>query len=106
MTGIRHQAKESLLRSRDLHSLQREYKAKYGDISAVHAELACKLFEQPYLNANAAKELLDVTSPTAYRAIDQLEDAGVLEQITEKKRNREYRAREIFEILELPPRTY
>jgi len=106
VTGIRHQAEESLRRSRELHSLQREYEATYGDTSAAYAELACKLFEQPYLTATVVQELLDVTGPTAYRAIDQLETEGVLEETTGKKRNREYRAREIFEILERPPRTY
>ncbi|MFD1562727.1 Fic family protein [Haloarchaeobius amylolyticus] len=104
--GIRHQAEESLLRSQELYSLQQEYEVTYGDTSAAYAELACKLFERPYLTANVAKELLNVTGPTAYRAIDQLEDEGVLEETTGKERNREYRAREIFEILERPPRTY
>jgi len=106
VTGIRHQAEESLLRSQELHTLQQEYDATYGDTSAAYAELACKLFEQPYLTANVAKELLGVTSPTAYRAIDQLIEKRVLEETTGKERNREYRAREIFEILERPPQTY
>ena len=44
--------------------------------------------------------------PTAYRAIDQLVADGLLEEITGNERNREYRAREIFEILEKPPETY
>jgi len=47
-----------------------------------------------------------VTGPTAYRAIDRLEEEGLLEETTGNERNREYRAREIFEILERPPRTY
>ncbi|NKE37332.1 Fic family protein [Natronococcus sp. JC468] len=106
VTGIRHQAEESLLRSQELHTLQQEYEATYGNTAAAYAELACKLFEQPYLTATIAEELLEVTSPTAYRAIDQLVEEGVLEETTGKERNREYRAREIFEILERPPRTY
>lgn len=106
VTGIRHQAEESLLRSRELHSLQREYEATYGDIAAAYGKLACTLFEQPYLTASVVRELLDVTGPTAYRAIDQLVDEGVLEETTGQERNREYRAREIFEILERPPQTY
>jgi hypothetical protein len=39
-------------------------------------------------------------------AIDALVDDGVLEEVTGQQRNKEYRAREIFEILERPPRTY
>jgi len=106
VTGIRHQAEESLRRSRELHSLQQEYQTTYGDTAAAYAELACTLFEQPYLTGTLVQELLDVTAPTAYRAIDQLEEQGVLEETTGKERNREYRAREIFEILERPPQTY
>ncbi|WP_276253271.1 Fic family protein [Halomontanus rarus] len=106
VTGIRHQAEETLLRSRELYELQREYEAEYGDDAAAYARLACTLFERPYLTAAVVEELLDVTGPTAYRAIDRLEAAGLLEETTGKERNREYRAREIFEILERPPRTY
>ncbi|MCU4974908.1 Fic family protein [Halobacteria archaeon AArc-m2/3/4] len=106
VTGIRHQAEESLLRSRELHTLQREYEAEYGDDAAAYARLARLLFEQPYLTAAVVEELLDVTGPTAYRALDRLESEGILEETTGKKRNREYRAREIFEVLERPPQTY
>ncbi|WP_207589672.1 Fic/DOC family N-terminal domain-containing protein [Halomontanus rarus] len=106
VAGIRHQAEETLLRSRELYELQREYEAEYGHGTAAYARLACTLFEQPYLTAAVVEELLEVTGPTAYRAIDRLEAAGLLEETTGKERNREYRAREIFEILERPPRTY
>jgi transposase len=51
-------------------------------------------------------ERFDIERSTAYRAIDDLEDEGVLEEVTGKKRNKEYRAKEIFEILERPPQTY
>ncbi|GAB7020460.1 Fic family protein [Halostagnicola bangensis] len=106
VTGIRQQAEESLLRSQELYTLQQEYESEYGDNAAAYAQLACTLFEQPYLTAAVVKQLLDVTGPTAYRALDRLEEEGVLEETTEKERNREFRAREIFDILERPPRTY
>lgn len=106
VTAIRHQAEESLLRSIELRDLQREYEAEYGGRKRSDARLARRLFEQPYLTAPLAAELLDVSRPTAYRAIDRLIEAGLLEETTGKERNREYRAREIFEILERPPTTY
>ena len=43
-------------------------------------------------------DLIDIAS--------RLEDAGVLEEVTERDYGREYRATETFEILERPPRTY
>ncbi|MEY7851007.1 Fic family protein [Natrarchaeobius sp. A-rgal3] len=106
VTGIRRQAEESLVRARELYTLQQEYEAEYGDDTATYARLACKLFEQPYLTAAVVQDLLDVTAPTAYRALERLEEADLLEETTGKERNREYRAREIFEILERPPQTY
>ena len=106
VTAVRHQAEESLVRSQELQSLESRYKAEYGRQSSADAELACALFEQPYLTASTAAELLGVTDPTAYRAIDRLVDDGVLEETTGRERYREYRAREIFEILERPPETY
>jgi transposase len=51
-------------------------------------------------------EHFDVERSTAYRAIETLQADGILEEVTGQQRNREYRAREIFEILERPPETY
>lgn len=48
----------------------------------------------------------DVARSTAHRAIQELQEEGVLAEVTGQQRNREYRAREIFEILERPPETY
>lgn len=106
VTGVLHQAKESLIRSRELRDVKRRYEDDYGDRSTADARLACKLFEQPYLTASMAADMLDVSSPTAYRAIAQLIEDGLLEETTGRERNTEYRAREIFEILEKPPETY
>ena len=104
--GIRRQAEESLIRSRELKTLQRKYEGIYGNRSTAAAELALSLFEQPYLTASSVTNRLDVSQPTAHRAIDQLLDDNVLEETTGRDRYREYRAREIFSILEKPPETY
>jgi Fic family protein len=106
ITGLRHQAEESLRRSQDLRDLQQQYQETYGGQKRSDARLACKLFEQPYLTASLVTKLLDVTGPTAYRSIERLVEDGVLEETTGNERNKEYRAKEIFEILEKPPETY
>jgi Fic family protein len=104
--GVLKQAREAYERSLELRNLQQEYKEKYGGSSRADARLACKLFQNPYLVASEVADMLEVTGPTAYRAIHALEDEGVLEEVTGKERNKEYRATEIFEILERPPSTY
>lgn len=104
--GVMLQAREAYERSLELRDLQREYQEKYGDSNRADARLARKLFQKPYVVASDVVEMLDVTGPTAYRAMNTLEDDGVLQEVTGKERNKEYRATEIFEILERPPSTY
>lgn len=106
VNGVLRQAREAYDRSLELRDLQREYRETYGDSNRADARLALELFQNPYLVASDVVETLDVTGPTAYRAIHSLEDEGVLEEVTGKQRNKEYRATEIFEILERPPSTY
>jgi len=104
--GIARQAHESVDRTLSLARLKRQYDAEYGGKSYTKNQLALKLFERPYITSKTVQRLFDVGQPTASRVINELVDEGVLEEVTGKGRNREYRAREIFEILEQPPQTY
>jgi len=104
--GIAQQAEESVDRTLALDELRRRYENEYGGIQYAKHRLACNLFEQPYVTTKTVAERFDIERSTAYRAIDDLEDEGVLEEVTGKKRNKEYRPKEIFEILERPPQTY
>ncbi|GAA0681573.1 Fic family protein [Natronoarchaeum mannanilyticum] len=104
--GVAQQAEESVDRTLALDELRRRYENEYGGVRYAKNRLACKLFEQPYVTTNTVADMLDIERSTAYRAIDALEDDGVLEEVTGKDRNQEYRAKEIFEILERPPQTY
>lgn len=106
VTGVKNQARESVERTIELRDLQKRYEQEYGGISYTYARLARSLFENPYFTASQAAEILDVESSTAYRAIDRLRNEGVLEEVTGKERYQEFRAKEIFEILEQPPQTY
>ncbi|WP_254529723.1 Fic family protein [Natrinema gelatinilyticum] len=106
VNGIAKQAEESVDRTLALDGLRRRYENEYGGVQYAKNRLACNLFEYPYVTTKTAAEMLDIERSTAYRAIDELEDDGVLEEVTGKERNKEYRAKEIFEILERPPQTY
>ncbi|OAQ52340.1 hypothetical protein HTG_12010 [Natrinema mahii] len=106
VTGVAQQAEESVTRTLALDELRRSYEEEYGGVQYAMNRLACSLFEQPYVTTKTVAERLDIERSTAYRAIADLEDEGVLEEVTGKKRNQEYRAKEIFEILERPPQTY
>jgi Fic family protein len=104
--GVARQAEESVERTLALDDLRRRYQAEYGGVQYSKNRLACRLFEQPYLTIQSVANSLDVERSTASRAIDTLVDEGLLEEVTGNQRNKEYRAREIFEILERPPQTY
>ena len=104
--GVARQAEESVQRTLALDELRRRYEDEYGGVQYAKNRLACNLFEQPYLTTKTVADLLDIERSTAYRAIESLESDGVLEEVTGKQRNKEYRAKEIFDILEQPPQTY
>ncbi|WP_029601878.1 Fic family protein [Halococcus hamelinensis] len=104
--GVARQAHESVDRTLSLARLKRQYDAEYGGKSYTKNQLIVKLFEQPYVTSKTVQRLFGVKQPTASRVINDLVDEGILEEVTGKGRNKEYRAREIFEILEQPPQTY
>lgn len=104
--GIAQQAHESVERTLALDDLRRTYEEAYGGVAYTKHRLACTLFEHPYLTTKTVMQRFDVEQSTAYRAITALEDEGVLEEVPGRGRRQEYRAREIFEILEQPPQTY
>lgn len=103
--GVARQAREAVDRSLALRRLEREYRSRY-DRAVTKDELARSLFEQPYVTTAMVEDRFDVTNPTANKALHALEAEGVVEEVTGKDRYREYRATEIFEILEAPPETY
>ncbi|GCF12086.1 filamentation induced by cAMP protein fic [Haloarcula mannanilytica] len=104
--GVAQQAEESVDRTLALDELRRRYEDEYGGVQYAKHRLACRLFDRPYVTTKTVAEMLDIERSTAYRAIDDLEADGVLEEVTGKQRNKEYRAKEIFDILERPPQTY
>jgi len=106
LSGVAQQAEESVDRTLALDRLRRRYEEEYGGVDYAKNRLACSLFEHPYVTTKTVAERLDIERSTAYRVIDSLQDEGILEEVTGKQRNKEYRAREIFQILEQPPQTY
>jgi len=49
------------------------------------------LFQQPLINVNLVKDVLDLNYLPANRLVNQFEQAGLLEEITGGQRNRRYR---------------
>ncbi len=56
------------------------------------------LYAHPFTSVGGAAHRLGVSYATAQRAIDNLTDAGLLEEITGRRRNRLYAAEKILHI--------
>jgi Fic family protein len=55
---------------------------------------------KPVLNAKTAQEFLKVSYPSAQSALSSLVDAGILAEITGRKRDKAYSAKEILRALD------
>ena len=103
LQGVRTQANEAHRRANLLVDLREEYQERYqSERSENILELGMRLFENPYLDVNAAVDWLGVRYSTANRLVGQLEEDGVLVELTGQERNRFYRASEVFEIINRP----
>ncbi|WP_254280736.1 Fic family protein [Haloarcula marina] len=100
--GIRSQAAEAVDRTNELRDLRREYERRFGHEKTAADRLAMRLFKQPYVTSNDVADLLDVTQQTARNAIQELEKQDILIETTGKERYQEFKAVDIFEILNQP----
>lgn len=102
LEGISQQAAEAFRRASELLDLRDEYRERYqGEANSV-SQLGLEIFSKPYLTVRGAEDLLDMSYQTANNAVGRLEEDGVLEEVTGKKRNRVFRAREVFDIIQKP----
>ncbi|MGL6075137.1 MAG: Fic family protein [Fimbriiglobus sp.] len=102
--GIKEQAQDSIARLRKLEDLRNRYieKTQSTPRNLVTMNLIHELFSQPLITISRAATVLGKTYPTATRAIEQLQKAGILREVTGQTRNRRYQADAIFSLLEDP----
>lgn len=102
LKGISQQAKEAFSRASELLDLRDDYRDRYQDEANSVSHLSTEIFTKPYLTVNEAKEEIGMTYRTANNAVRRLEEDGVLEEITGQDRNRVFRAKEVFNIIQKP----
>jgi Fic family protein len=100
--AIRSQASEAVERTNELRDLRREYERTYEHEKTAADRLAMRLFQQPYVTTNDVADMLDVTAQTARNAIRELEAQNVVTETTGKERYQEFKAVDIFEVLDQP----
>jgi Fic family protein len=97
--GLRSQAETSYERTHQLRELQKRYEKEYPG-STNTAKFARQLLQYPYFTAPDLVEYLGVSRRTAYKVVDDLEADGLIEEVTGKQRGKEYKAVDVFNILE------
>lgn len=98
LEGLRTQAAESSDRTWALKELQSEYEATYTGSTATDT-FARTLLEIPYFTATDIVEELDVSRATAYSVIENLENEGLIREVTGNEWGREYKAVDVFDVL-------
>lgn len=101
LRAVEVQAKDAAKRATRLMDKKEEYRQRTqirGSTTALR--LVDELIAQPACHSKKVMERLDITMPTALRAIDMLGRAGILKEITGRHKNRVWVATEILEILQ------
>ena len=102
LQAVAEQSNDAVSRSRHLLELLRDYSqlAREKHLPPTAGQLVELIFMKPVLNAKTAQELLKVSYPSAQYALTSLENAGILAEITGRKRAKAYAAKEILKALD------
>ncbi len=100
--GVAEQSQDAISKVKQLQDLQAEWRdrLKQTRVSAVMLGIVDSLFEHSMLSANDVQERFEVSHPTAMKALKKLKKMGILEETTNKERNRIFEATAILHILE------
>lgn len=82
---------------KDILKLQKEVEAKIQTLGSRsnNAQLIVNyLFQRPILDANKVKKLTNLSSPSVYKLIDDIESLGIIKETTGAKRGKIYMFRE------------
>ena len=103
LKGVVLQSEDTVDRIRRMDDLIAGWKSRFAGGRSRLPERALDLFVvNPYWTVGGIAERLGVAFTTAQRAIDRLEDASVIRQVGEARRNRLYRADAVLRVLDSP----
>ncbi|AGG07387.1 hypothetical protein C1O63_1473 [Dehalococcoides mccartyi] len=101
LKAVTEQSDDAVSRARRLLDLLRGYSqtAREKRLSPTAVQLVELIFMKPVLNAKTAQEFLKVSYPSAQYALSSLKEAGILAEITGRKRDKAYAAKEVLKAL-------
>jgi len=102
LAAVTEQSGDAVSRSRRLLELLRTYSQVVRDkhLPPTAIQLVELIFMKPVLNIKTAQEYLKVSYPSAQNAISLLTEAGILTEITGRKRDKAYAANEVIKVLD------
>jgi Fic family protein len=103
--GVARQSEDATDRVTRINALLADWRRKASDAGGKAASALVELLaENPFWTAKGAAARLEVAYTTAERAIEKLQAKGIVERVSDAKRNRVYRATKLLRILEEPAR--
>jgi Fic family protein len=104
LRGVSVEASDASRRAGKLFDLRETYRQRFQREGARANQLAAinHLFANPVTSIRELAEVLSVSFEAARRLVGSLEERDVLEEITGRRRNRMYAAREILQVLQGP----
>ncbi len=111
-TGVEVACRESIQTEQELAALLAQWKERIAALK-LRADAAANrlpelLIGTPAVTVNQTAAALGIAFPAANRALIQLQQAGIVEPLSDRKRNRVFAAGEVIEILSRPtlPESY
>jgi Fic family protein len=103
LNGVARMSEDALSRAERINALTAQWRQTLaGSASRTPSQLVDLLAENPYWTINKVAQRLDVAFTTAQRAVEKLEQLGILEQTTDSQRGRVFCATAIMDILDEP----
>lgn len=104
LTAVAVQAKGAVERAKNLRDLRDHYREQVTSAgsSVLLSALVDHFFNMPALTVRQAEHRLDVSYRTASKCVDKLVEAGIVNEVTGRARDRIYVAQEILTLLTKP----
>jgi Fic family protein len=100
LEGVAFEARDASIRLSQLSQLQREYRERFSGMTVNALRAIDSLFGQPIITVRQLERTLGLTFEATRRIVTRLEEADILFEITGRKRDRLYAAKEIIQVLE------
>lgn len=99
LKGVAAVSESATTTAREIHKLRETLQADQ-QLTKNGRDLVQRLFREPYIDPTRASEILGCTYATANNITNQLEEMGILEELTGHKRNRRFRFRPYLKLFD------